>query len=119
MDKRRGMLLAGFAVLITIAALWWINRTVTPRDVTWNDVVGEATKGGYQLITTEDLAKRYHQDQGGFLLVDTRQEWEYATGHIQGALNFPMEPTWWSRWRKSDALAAFLGPDKKRFLVFY
>ena len=37
------------------------------------------------------------------MLIDTRQDWEYRTGHIQGAINFPMEPTWWSRWRKADA----------------
>jgi rhodanese-related sulfurtransferase len=53
------------------------------------------------------------------LLVDTRQEWEYRTGHIKGALNFPMEPTWMSRWRNKGALENFLGPDKERYLVFY
>jgi rhodanese-related sulfurtransferase len=53
------------------------------------------------------------------LLVDTRQEWEYRSGHIKGALNFPIEPTWLSRWRNKGALAKFLGPDKNRFIVFY
>ena len=53
------------------------------------------------------------------ILVDTRQEWEYRTGHIKGAVNFPMEPTWWYRWRKQGELKRFLGPDKDRFLVFY
>ena len=53
------------------------------------------------------------------LLVDTRQEWEYRSGHIRGALNFPLEPTWISRWRNKGALEKFLGPDKNRFIVFY
>jgi rhodanese-related sulfurtransferase len=53
------------------------------------------------------------------LLVDTRQEWEYRSGHIRGATNFPIEPTWWSRWRKAGALEAVLGPDKDRLIVFY
>jgi rhodanese-related sulfurtransferase len=52
-------------------------------------------------------------------LVDTRQEWEYRTGHIKGALNFPMEPTWWARWRKAGDLRALLGPEKERGIVFY
>jgi len=51
--------------------------------------------------------------------VDTRQEWEYRTGHIRGAVNFPMEPTWLSRWRKKNALAQLLGADKNRTIVFY
>ena len=26
---------------------------------------------------------------------------------------------WWERWRKADDLAALLGPDKDRHIVFY
>jgi rhodanese-related sulfurtransferase len=51
--------------------------------------------------------------------VDTRQEWEYRTGHIKGAVNFPMEPTWLSRWQKKGDLAALLGTDKGQPIVFY
>jgi rhodanese-related sulfurtransferase len=51
--------------------------------------------------------------------LDTRQEWEYRTGHIKKAVNFPIEPTWLSRWRKKSALETFLGPDKNRLIVFY
>ena len=52
------------------------------------------------------------QDTLPNFLVDTRQDWEYRTGHIHGAIHFPMEPTWWSRWRKADALKDLLGPDR-------
>jgi hypothetical protein len=52
-------------------------------------------------------------------MVDTRQEWEYRTGHIENAGNFSMEPTWWARWSKADELEEFLGPDRDRLLVFY
>ncbi len=112
-------LLAFVAIAITVGALWYTNRTVTPKKATWEDVVAEAKRGGYQLINTEDLWKRYQDDPDSLLLVDTRQEWEYRTGHIRGALVFPMEPTWLSRWRKKGALETFLGPDKDRFIVFY
>jgi rhodanese-related sulfurtransferase len=53
------------------------------------------------------------------LIVDTRQDWEYRSGHIKGAVDFPLEPGWWARWRAQKRLAALLGPDKDRLVVFY
>jgi hypothetical protein len=119
MQDRKSILLAFVAVTLTIGAIWFTNQTTVPRQATWDDVLAEARRGGYKIITTEDLAERYAKDPGDLLLVDTRQEWEYRTGHLRGAFNFPMEPTWWSRWRKAGALETFLGPDKDRLIVFY
>lgn len=119
MFNREMTLAALVAVAITIGALWLTNRAVTPKEASWEDVRIEAGRGGYQIITTEKLAEIYREDSKDLLLVDTRQEWEYRSGHIKGALNFPLEPTWWSRHRKASALEAFLGPDKGRFIVFY
>ena len=79
----------------------------------------EARLGGYRIISTEELWERYEKDPDKMLLVDARQEWEYRTGHIKKAQNFPIEPTWLSRWRNKGGLEAFLGPDKERSLVFY
>jgi hypothetical protein len=119
MTGRGKALLALAAVASTAVALWLTNRAVTPKEYTWNDVVAEARKGGYGLVTTDELWEHYRKGSQELLLVDTRQEWEYRTGHIDGAVNFPMEPTWWSRWRKKSDLESLLGPDKHRFLVFY
>ena len=119
MQNRKTAFIALAAVLLTVGALWLTNRAVTPRQATWDDVLAEAKAGGYKIITTEELSARYQKDAGGLLLVDTRQEWEYRTGHLQGAVNFPMEPTAWSRWRKAQALEIFLGPDKERAIIFY
>ncbi|MBF0495196.1 MAG: rhodanese-like domain-containing protein [Deltaproteobacteria bacterium] len=119
MYNRRTTFLALAAVLVTFGALWLTNRAVTPKEATWADVLAEARFGGYRIITSEELAKLYQKDAKNITLVDTRQEWEYRTGHIKGALNFPMEPTWWSRWRKAPALETFLGPDKDRLTAFY
>ena len=107
------------AIAITVGALWFTNRAVTPREPSWEDVVVEAKAGGYRLINTDELKQLYEKDLGSILLVDTRQEWEFAMGHIQGAVNFPIEPTQWSRWWKKGNLAAVLGPNKNRFIVFY
>ena len=114
MRNSRLSILALFAVAVTVVALLLTNGAVTPKEATWNDVRSEAEKGGYRLISTEDLWTRYSQKRDSLLLVDTRQEWEYRTGHIQGAVNFPMEPTWLARWQKKGDLGRFLGEDKDR-----
>ena len=107
------------AVGLTIGYIWCDNRTVTPEKATWDDVRAEAVKGGYRLISTDQLWQRYQSNPPSLFLVDTRQEWEYRSGHIQGAVNFPMEPTWLSRWRKKGDLEVLLGTDKNRQIVFY
>lgn len=116
-NRKNGIALT--AVCLTIVALWFTNRTVAPKQADWADVVAEAEAGGYRLIKTNDLWKKYTETDGSLLLVDTRQDWEYRTGHMKGAVNFPMEPTWLSRWRKQGPLQTFLGPDKPRTIVFY
>jgi hypothetical protein len=113
------MLFAIVAVAITMGALWHTNRVVPPKEASWDDVKAEAGQGGYRLISTDELSSKYAADPESLLLVDTRQEWEYRTGHIKKAVNFPMEPTWLSRWRSKGALEKFLGPDKNRLIVFY
>ena len=79
----------------------------------------EANSGDYQLMDVETLSKLYRSNPEKLLLVDTRQEWEYRAGHIAKSVNFPMEPTWWARWRKQSELKALLGPDEGKSIVFY
>jgi predicted sulfurtransferase len=117
MNLNRTSILTLAAVSIAIAALWWTNQSVTPKEATWDDVLAEAKNGGYRLITTQELADKYSQSAP--LVIDTRQDWEFRTGHIKGAVNFPIEPTWWSRWRKADSMKELIGPDKDRLIVFY
>jgi len=112
-------LIALCAIAATVGALWLTNGSVTPKEATWSDVVAAAENGDYQLLTTDDLWKHYNNNRDGLLLVDTRQKWEYRTGHIQGAVNFPMEPTWLTRWRKKADMIKLLGTDKDRSVVFY
>lgn len=112
-------LLALVAVIVTVGALWLTHRSVVPKEATWEDVVAEAEMGGYKLISTDELWGRYRKNPVSFLVVDTRQEWEYRTGHIKGAVNFPIEPTWLSRWQKKEDLENLLGTNKNRAVVFY
>lgn len=119
MIKARKTYLALMAVAITVIGLWFTNRSVAPIEATYEEVLYQAKQGGYRIINTEELWKRYSKNPDSLLLVDARQEWEYRTGHIKGSVNFPMEPTWWSRRRKAGDLKAFLGTDKDRTIVFY
>jgi predicted sulfurtransferase len=119
MHLNRTIIMTLIAVTAALGALWFTNGTVTPKEATWDDVLSEAKIGGYRIITTQELGVDYTKNPNEILLVDTRQEWEYRTGHIKDAINFPMEPTWWSRWRKADALKDLLGPDKDRKVIFY
>ncbi len=106
-------------IFITVGVLWFSNRVVTLKKATWDDVVAEAKIGGYKLISTDELDERCSKSSESTLIVDTRQDWEYRSGHIKGAVNFPMEPTWISRWRNNADLETFIGPDKERSIVFY
>ena len=119
MKPKHNTILALMAVIITVGFLWYTNQSVLPKEASWDDVLAEAESGGYRLISTDELWERYQSKPDTLLLVDTRQEWEYRSGHIKGAINFPMESTWLSRWRKKGAIGKLLGPDKHRFIVFY
>ncbi len=113
----KGLILAVASIGLAIGYLSLTHSNPSPQETTWEDVLMNARKGGYQVVTTEQLWKLHKEKD--ILLVDTRQEWEYRSGHIKGAVNFPIEPTWWSRWRKAGALEAALGPDKEKAIVFY
>ncbi len=119
METRRTTILALVAVILTLGLLWQSNRPVVVQEATMAQVRGEAAQGGYRLINTAEMAKLYQQPPVNFLLVDTRQDWEYRSGHIKGAVNLPIDPTWWGRWRVRGRLAALLGSDKDRLVVFY
>ena len=117
MSKR--IVLAVLLLVIAVgSALWLTSRAVTPQEASWDDVLAQAEHGGYRVVSTDELWELYQRDPD-LMLVDTRQEWEFFAGHMEGAVVFPMEPTWWPRWSKKDDLRAVLGEDKKRTIVFY
>lgn len=117
MNVRIASALIAAVVLLSVGAILMTDRpTATP---TWDDAVAEARRGGYRLLTTDELNKLREDRTPGLLLVDTRQDWEHRTGHIEGSVLFPMEPTTWARWTARGDLERLLGPDKDRPVVFY
>jgi hypothetical protein len=119
MQRMGTAILAFLAAVMTLGAMWYVNRPVIAREPTWQEVQAQARDGGYHLINTAELAALIKQEGQKVLLVDTRQPWEYRTGHIKGAVNFSMEPTRWARWRAQGPLGGCLGPDRERPIVFY
>jgi hypothetical protein len=87
----------------------------------WDKVVTEAQKGGYPLITPEELKNEYLTDSAAFLLVDTRQEWAYQMQHIKGASHIDFVPTWWNQYSSAtrSEMKKLLGPDKNKKVIFY
>jgi len=117
MNARVASALIAAAMILSVGIILMTDRT--PATPSWDDAVQEARRGGYSLLTTEELRHLYESGTPGLLLVDTRQDWEHRTGHIPGSVLFPMEPTAWARWTKRGDLEKLLGPDKDRPTVFY
>lgn len=115
----RSIWLPGLAVPIALLVQWYMHLPVPTVESSLAQVEREADSGDYRLIDVEALSKLYQLGHEGFLLVDTRQGWEHRAGYIERSVNFPIEPTWWSRWRRRGDLKALLGPDKDRTIVFY
>ena len=115
----RSVALPLLAVTTTFLMLWYAQLPVPEVASSPAQVQHEAQAGGYRLIDVDALAAWYRSEREKILLVDTRQEWEHRAGHIQGSVNFPMEPTRWDRWRKKSALKKLLGPEKDKSIVFY
>ena len=109
---------AAGAVLVWLG-LRLFHRYRPPQPASWDKVLAAAQQGGYRLITTTELARRYRENPADLWLVDTREPGEFALGHIPGAVNFPLLPTWRARRRARKPLAKLLGPDKHRGVVFY
>jgi hypothetical protein len=90
MKRKHTTILALIGVIITTGSLWYGNRSPTPKEASWEDVLAEAAAGGYRLISTDELWKKFQSQPESLMLVDTRQEWEFRSGHIKGAIY-----AWW------------------------
>jgi hypothetical protein len=114
MRKNRLMIVPALVLI-----LFGVVLPVRSAEPTWESAQAEAERGGYRLITTDELWDRYRGGGEDMLLIDTRQGWEYRTGHITGAVHFSMEPTWRARWMSRRPLRKLLGHDREKLLVFY
>ena len=122
-QRIRAAIIAFAAVVLTVSMVWFTHRSTgpagPPKERTWEDLQAEAAAGGYKIFTTEELVQRTERDPENLLIVDTRQDWEYRTEHIKGAVVFPVEPTGWWWFRNKSKLLRLIGTDKDRSVVFY
>ncbi len=82
---------------------------------------GDVAKGGYKLVTTEEL-KGWSDKKEAMLIVDTMPlEDSYKKNHIPGSvqMEFPIEDLTQMDDRTRAQFEKLLGPDKSRKLVFY
>lgn len=88
---------------------------------TQETVAHEANKGGYYLITPEDIKREYLNNPETLFLVDTRQEWEYQREHIKGAVNLPVNPDWWYPYHPKyrNDLRKVLSSVNNERIIFY
>ena len=94
-NRLKFILLIFLYLLVGQSAL--ASTVMQPQEQSYDVVIAEAQKGGYRLIEIDELQQVYEQAVDNIILVDTRQDWEYHSGYIKGAINFPMEPTWLAR----------------------
>lgn len=117
---KKSMVFVSFLILNTFFLVRFPpTSSAAPVQGSVDKIAQEAKRGGYQLIDLEKLWTLYQEKQDKILLVDCRQDWEYHSGHIKGAVNFPIEPTWLARMTQRGALEQFLGPEKEKTIVFY
>lgn len=72
----------------------------------------------YTDITAQELRQKKEKDPD-LLVVDLREAAQYQQSHIDGAVSFPMAPTFWSKLFKRRSLKKLLGPDYNRSITFY
>lgn len=87
-----------FATLLTFGAtvdqLFHLDLAYAPPFSTTKDpvaytgmILDNAINGKNKIITPEELINNFEE----FIIIDTRSEKQYSSGHIQGAINIPLE----------------------------
>lgn len=113
--------LAVFLLGITGNALaaWGTKELQTEKSAV--TLVREADRGGYKVVTTEEL-KSWMDKKTPMLIVDTMPyEASYKKQHVPGAvqMEFPIPEMTSLDSSKKAALEKLLGTDKNRLIVFY
>jgi len=91
------------------------------------NLVREVERGGYQIVTTDEL-KAWVENKKGMVIVDTMPfEASYEKSHVPGAVQFLFpkagDMTEWNTsetgGKSKEDYARLLGPDKNKTIVIY
>jgi thiosulfate/3-mercaptopyruvate sulfurtransferase len=111
------------AFLVTFAGnglAAWGNKEIETEKVAVH-FANEVVKGGYKVISTEEL-KKWVDQKKDMLIVDTMPyEDSYKKQHIPGAVQFefPKEEVTNLNDKTKAEFKKLLGPDKNRLIVIY
>lgn len=89
-------------------------------------LANEVVKGGYKLITAEDVKKMLDAKED-VVLIDAHPKWEYEMAYIDGAKNFGFQSNMVGDWdkdvtdgpRTQEDYRAVLGADKNKKIIIY
>ncbi len=113
-------LLLAFGLSGIAWALEWGSKELETEKTAAN-LAKEMDRGGYKLVTTDEL-KAWLDQKKNMLIVDTMPfEDSYKKHHIPGAVNFdfPKEEVKSLDAKTKAAFEKLLGPNKDRLIVFY
>ncbi len=126
MDVKRPLTVVLPVVLVFILGLtgvgiaaWGGNELETEKTAV--HFAKEVMKGGYNIVSTEEL-KGWLDQKKAMLIVDTMPyEDSYKKQHVPGAVQFefPKEEVTSLDVKTKAAFEKLLGPDKSRLIIFY
>ncbi len=103
-----------------LAAPVWASSQSLEQPVWWPDAAAQAEKDGYSLVTCEEFESLGAPGEE-YVLIDVRADYEFAAGHIPGAVNleFNLADRQAITKEKQQALLDIADGDKARRLIFY
>lgn len=110
-----------FTACLLLAFALFSPCAAADRNPPWREAArSEAERDGYGLIDDRSLNKRI-RDRENIVILDARADYEFAAGHIPGAVNleFDLGDRMDLPADKRNALRAVLGPDTSRTVVVY
>lgn len=104
--------------LLSVASLSY-PAAAAEHPAWWADAQAEASREGYALA--DDAGIEALRAGGQALIVDVRPDYEFAMGHVPGAVNmeFDLGDERELSPERKRLLAALLGPVRDRAVVFY
>ncbi len=107
-------------LLLAFCLCWSAPASADENEVWWSAAQMEADRDGYALVDSKSL-KALMDSGANPLIIDARADYEFAAGHIPGAVN--MEFDLGDRMDlpevKRTGFVKLAGQDRKRLLVIY
>ncbi len=111
-----------FSITFSVIFLFFFTTPTFGKDMPlwWEQAEAEARRGGYDLLTLDELESLY-QSGKDFIILDVRPDYEYKRAHLPRAANLEfhlgerltLDPA------KQKEFERLLGPNKDQTVVIY